>query len=146
MSTAAHSFTVPTVMSRAVQGVTAGVVGGVVFGVLMAMMDMLPMVAMLVGSDSAAMGMLVHLVISAGIGALFGLVVPTMGIAALIAAGALYGVVWWVLGPLVIMPAWLGMPLFMMDSTAWSSLMGHVIYGMVAAAVLFVLRRRSGHA
>lgn len=146
MSTAAHPLTVPAVMSRAMYGVVAGLVGGIVFGMLMAMMGMLSMIAMLVGSTSAGIGMLVHLAISAGIGALFALVVPATGAVTLLAAGAVYGMVWWVLGPLIIMPAWLGMPLFMFDSTTWLSLMGHVIYGMVAAAVLFGLRQRAGHA
>ena len=37
---------------RVAAGVAGGLIGGVVFGVLMQMMDRLPMVAMLVGSDS----------------------------------------------------------------------------------------------
>jgi hypothetical protein len=53
-------------------------------------------------------------------------------------------VVWWVLGPLLIMPTVLGMSqtVFVIDSAALFSLMGHVIFGVVAAAVLVVLRRR----
>lgn len=127
--------------TKAVHGALAGVAGGVVFGILMAMMGMLPMVAGLVGSESAVVGGLVHLVISAGIGVLFGLVAPVAGIGVLLGAGALYGALWWVLGPLVIMPAWLGMPLFTVNQMALMSLLGHVIYGLVAGAVLFGLRR-----
>lgn len=145
MSTAAYPNTLTGLVSRAVQGVVAGVAGGILFGVLMAMMDMLPMVAMLVNSESAGVGAVVHLVISAGIGALFALAVPAAGAGSLVAAGAVYGVVWWILGPLIIMPAWLGMDLFMFNTDNWLSLMGHVIYGMVAAAVLYGLRRRAGH-
>lgn len=141
MPTAAHPATSSGVVTRAAHGALAGIAGGIVFGMLMAMMGMLPMVAMLVGSQSAVVGGLVHLVISAGIGAVFGLVAPAVGLGALLGAGALYGMVWWVLGPLVIMPAWLGMPLFTFDQTALMSLMGHVIFGLVAAAALFALRR-----
>lgn len=130
-------------MSQAVNGAVAGIGGGLVFGMLMAVMGMLPMVAMLVGSSSAVVGALVHLVISAGLGVLFAVAVPALGTGALVVAGAVYGVLWWVLGPLLIMPAWLGMPLFTVDSTALASLMGHVIYGMVAAGVLLLLRRRA---
>lgn len=43
----------------------------------------------------------------------------------------------------LIMPARLGGPLFSIDATALASLMGHVIFGLVAAAVLLVLRRRA---
>jgi len=49
-------------------GVVGGLVGGLAFGVLMQMMDMIPMVAMLVGGDSVAVGWILHLVIAAGIG------------------------------------------------------------------------------
>ncbi|GGM62847.1 hypothetical protein GCM10012275_36950 [Longimycelium tulufanense] len=145
MSTAAHPVTFPALVSRALTGAVAGIAGGIVFGILMAMMGFLPMVAMLVGSESAVVGAIVHLVISAGIGALFGLIVPAAGIGALLGYGAAYGVVWWVLGGLLIMPAWLGMPVFVFNATAWQSLMGHVLYGLVTAATLFGLRRR-GHA
>lgn len=141
MSTTAHPATASGLVTRALTGALAGIGGGIVFGMLMAMMGMLPMVAGLVGSESAAVGGLVHLVISAGLGALFGLVAPAAGLGVVLGAGAVYGMVWWVLGPLVIMPAWLGMPLFTLDQTALMSLMGHVIYGLVTAAVLFGLRR-----
>jgi uncharacterized membrane protein YagU involved in acid resistance len=130
-------------VSLALNRALAGVAGGIVFGMLMAMMGMLPMIAQLVGSDSAVVGGIVHLVISAALGALFCLLVPATTVSALLGAGVVYGMLWWVLGPLVIMPARLGMPLFMINQTAWMSLMGHLIYGMVTAAVLFGLRRRA---
>lgn len=143
MSATTHSTTSSAMVSRALNGALAGVAGGIVFGMLMAMMGMLPMIAQLVGSDSAGVGGIVHLVISAALGALFGLLVPATTVSALLGAGVVYGMLWWVLGPLVIMPARLGMPLFMINQTAWMSLMGHLIYGMVTAAVLFGLRRRA---
>lgn len=130
-------------MTRTRDGALAGIGGGIVFGALMAMMGMLPMIAMLVGSTSAVVGALVHLVISAGLGMLFALAVPALEAPALLGAGALYGVVWWVLGPLLIMPAWLGGPLFTIDTMALRSLMGHVVFGVVAAGVLVLLRRRA---
>jgi hypothetical protein len=51
--------------------------------------------------------------------------------------------VWWVLGPLALMPARLGMPLFAIDATAWQSLMGHVIFGMVLGGVATLVARRT---
>lgn len=53
-------------------GAFAGLAGGIVFGVLMQAMDMLGMVAALVGAESVAVGWGVHLVNSAIIGAIFG--------------------------------------------------------------------------
>ncbi|MBI5566359.1 MAG: hypothetical protein HY870_15780, partial [Chloroflexi bacterium] len=53
--------TMATVKPNTVSGVKAGIVaglgGGVVFGMLMAMMNMLPMVAGLVKSDSPVVGL-----------------------------------------------------------------------------------------
>lgn len=132
-------------LTRAMNGVLAGLAGGLVFGALMAMMGMLPMVAMLVGSTSAVVGAVVHLVISAGLGALFALVVPSLSTGMMVVVGAVYGVVWWVLGPLLIMPTLLGMTqmIFTVDSAALMSLVGHVLFGVVAAGVLLALRRRA---
>ncbi|MCW2135443.1 MerR family transcriptional regulator [Arthrobacter sp. VKM Ac-2550] len=66
------------------------------------------------GADGRSVG--VHLVIS-------------------VLIGLAYGALWWVLGPLVIMPLMLGMPLFTMDAMAMLSLMGHLVYGLVLALV-----------
>jgi uncharacterized membrane protein YagU involved in acid resistance len=131
-------------VTRIWQGIVAGLAGGIVFGALMAMMGMMPMIAMLVGSSSAAVGWLVHLVISALYGVLFALIVPTtLGAGALLGAGAVYGIVLWLIGPLLIMPAMLGMPLFMFSGATMTSLLGHLLYGLIVAGVLVPLRRRA---
>lgn len=137
---ARHPRTLPLHLGRRVAaGAAGGVAGGLVFGMLMAIMGMLPMVASMVGSDSAAVGFGVHMVISVLIG--WGLTVPFAGLltsygkAALIGLG--YGALWWVLGPLVIMPTMLGMPLFSVDLPALMSLMGHLVYGIILALVAF---------
>ncbi|GAC1607530.1 MAG: hypothetical protein NVS3B6_21420 [Pseudarthrobacter sp.] len=124
-------------------GVTGGIAGGLVFGVLMAMMGMLPMIASMVGSDSALVGFGIHMVISILIG--LGLSVPFAGLLMSYGRGALigmaYGALWWVLGPLLIMPMMLGMPLFMVNATAGWSLMGHLVYGIIlAVAAVMVLK------
>jgi hypothetical protein len=48
--------------------------GRLVFGMLMGMMGMLPMVGMLIRVQNALAGFIVHMVISAFIGAVYGLV------------------------------------------------------------------------
>jgi uncharacterized membrane protein YagU involved in acid resistance len=132
------------VVARGWQGVVAGLAGGIVFGILMTMMGMMPMIAMMIGSSSAAVGWLVHLAISAFYGLLFAEIVPpTVGTGATLGWGAVYGIVLWVIGPLLIMPAILGMPLFMFNATTMMSLMGHLSYGLIVAGVLLPLRRRS---
>ena len=138
-----------TFRGRLVGGLLAGLVGGLLFGILMGMMGMLPMVAMLIGSQDGTVGFIVHLVISAIIGAGFGLLlggkVATPGQGAL--WGAVYGFIWWILGPLLIMPSLLGMgpqvgmafaPAMLM------SLIGHLVYGIAAGLTYPWLARRIG--
>jgi hypothetical protein len=108
---------------------------------------MLPMVASMIGSDSAGVGFGVHMVISILIG--WGLTVPFASLLTSYGRGTLvglgYGALWWVLGALTIMPAVLGMPMFSVDLPALMSLMGHLIYGVILALVAVrVLKAGSG--
>jgi hypothetical protein len=130
----------------AISGALAGLVGGVVFGMMMGMMGMLPMVAGLVRSDNAIVGFIVHMMISAFIGAVYGVAaarLPAGWVPALV-GGMVNGVVWWVLGALILMPLALGMTnmVFAIGQTQWLSLMGHLIYGIVTALVLVPLSKR----
>jgi hypothetical protein len=122
---------------RVIAGVVGGIAGGVAFGILMMMMGMLPMIASLVGSQSAAVGFGIHILISIGIG--LGLTVPFGSLLSTYPRGAViglvYGAIWWVLGPLLLMPMMMGMPLFMIDTTAMMSLVGHLIYGLILGIV-----------
>lgn len=131
-------------LTHAGRGLAAGLGGGVVFGALTATAGMLPMVAVLVGSESAVVGAVVHLAISAAIGLGFGVLAGAVAdrVWTVLALGLLYGTVGWVLGALVLMPAFLGMPLFMLGTPALLSLMGHAVYGLVTAAILFGLSRK----
>ena len=143
----ASGVTGVTVRTRLLAGALAGLVGGVLFGIMMGVMGMLPMVAMLVGSQDGTVGFIVHLVISAIIGVGFGLAfgerAATFGRG--VVWGAVYGFVWWILGPLLIMPILLGMGPQL--GTAFApptlmSLVGHLVYGLAAGlAYPFVARR-----
>ena len=148
MSTAAHhhGHLLQASVTRVLQGAAAGLAGGIVFGILMAATGLLPMVAMLVGSSSAGVGIVVHLAISAILGAGFGLVAPMHSFWPLAGAGLVYGAVWWVLGGLLLMPAGLGMPVLQLGATAMQSLLGHLIYGIVTAAAFYLIRRTSSRA
>lgn len=134
-----------TGVAPAGQGVAGGLAGGVVFGLVMTVTGMMPMVAMLVGSESPAVGWLVHLAISAVLGAAFGLLLagrvrtPARGAA----LGLGYGALWWVLGPLLLMPAAMGMPLLVVGPGAVTSLAGHLAFGLVLGLVVAALRRRA---
>ena len=146
MATAATTALHDTGTRRGVlHGVLGGLTGGVVFGLMMQALGMIGMVAMLVGSESNAVGWVVHLAISAVFGAVHGaLVAPrAIGWGPGLAGGAVYGAVLWVVGPLLLMPAKLGMPLFTIDTMAVRSLIGHVAFGLVLAAVVVALSQRT---
>lgn len=120
-------------------GVIGGLVGGVVFGVMMASMDMLPMVGMLIGQQNALVGFVVHMVISAFIGATFGVITTRLSrtLSSLAIAGGVYGIVWWVLGALILMPLMLGMNQMVLQigQPQIMSLIGHVLFGVVMGVI-----------
>ena len=132
---------------RIVGGVVGGVAGGLVFGAMMAAMGMLPMIASVVGSSSALIGFLYHMFNSVVIGAIFGLLFGAQshnyGLGA--ALGLLYGAIWWVLGPMILMPLLLGMGLQFgaaFTPPMLMSLVGHLLYGLITGLVYVAYTHR----
>ncbi len=128
-------------------GGLASLVGGLLFSFIMIATGVLPRVGQLVGVDSPWVGFIVHFLISVAIGASFGLLfhdeVITFGSG--IAWGLLYGLVWWFVGPLTLMPILLGGTFTWTLAAAHlvlASLIGHLIYGAATALVFLILERR----
>ncbi|MGE3278672.1 MAG: hypothetical protein AB7J40_02625 [Candidatus Altimarinota bacterium] len=127
-------------------GVVGGLAGGIVFGVMMGMMGMLPMVAQVVGSESAAVGFIYHLFNSLIIGLLF-VAVFSKYVDSMVSGmvlGLLHGFIWWILGPLLLMPVLMGMgPQFTVAgmTMALPSLFGHVLYGIVLGVVYVSVKK-----
>lgn len=129
-------------------GIWSGLAGGAIFGIMMGMMGMLPMIAMLVGSESATGGFIVHMVISAIFGTTFAIFLGThvKSAGSGIGGGLVYGVILWVVGPLLIMPIWLGMGHQLSITgmqAAIPSLFGHLVYGFVLGLVFSLLARQT---
>ena len=131
-------------------GAVAGIAGGIVFGAMMGMMGMLPMIGQMVGSPTAGAGFLVHIAISALIGASFGLIFHSLvrGTGSGFGYGTLYGGVWWILGPLTLMPLMMGMGLGVNWNSAAAaamlpSLAGHLIYGLILGCTFAWLEHRA---
>jgi uncharacterized membrane protein YagU involved in acid resistance len=147
MATTAEPRTRFSLGQRIVGGVVGGVAGGLVFGAMMAAMGMLPMVASVVGSNSALIGFLYHMFNSVVIGATFGLLFGAQSrtYSPGAALGLLYGAIWWVLGPMILMPLLLGMALqFGAAFTApmLMSLVGHLVYGLITGLVYVAYTHR----
>jgi uncharacterized membrane protein YagU involved in acid resistance len=107
----------------------------------------LPKVASLIGATSPVIGFLVHLGISALVGMSYGTLfrreAPNAGSA--VAWGLLYGLIWWFIGPLTLMPILLGVDFEWTMTVAGAllpSLVGHLVYGAATASVFLVLERR----
>ena len=128
-----------------VHGVLGGLAGGLVFGLMMQSLGMIGMIGMLVGSESLGVAWTLHLAISALFGAVYGAVVAPrrLGWGAGLVTGVAYGALLWVIGPLLLMPAKMGMPLFTVDTVALRSLVGHLLFGLVLGAVVVALSRRA---
>ena len=135
-----------TSSKQAISGAIAGMAGGMVFGMMMGMMGMLPMIGMLVRVKSAFVGLIVHLMISAFIGAVYGSVAGRFALTRknAVIGGMVNGVVWWILGALILMPLLLGMSqmVFVIGRDQWLSLMGHLIHGLVTAFVFIPIMKR----
>ncbi len=130
-------------------GASGGVAGGLIFGAMMGIMGMLPMIGSMVGQPTAAAGFVVHMVNSVIIGAGFAVVLGRFvsGTGSGLGIGLAYGGAWWVLGPLTLMPLFMGMGFGVNWNVAAAtamlpSLVGHLMYGSVLGLVYAWLRYR----
>ncbi len=129
------------------EGAGASLLGGLLFSIIMVATGVLPRVAALVGGSSPVLGFIVHLVISSLIGMSYALLfqheAPDIGSS--IAWGTLYGLAWWFIGPLTLMPILLGSPPIWTVGTAdvlLPSLLGHLLYGAATGLVFLWFERR----
>lgn len=143
-SVRASASTRTTLGRRLTAGAVGGLAGGLVFGMVMAVMGMLVTLAGMVHSASPIVGLGIHLMISIVFGLVFALVgVPWLSSwSRALVAGAIYGVIVWVFGPLIMMPIMLGGALFAFGPVTVLNLMGHLVYAMILAAVAFLIVRR----
>ncbi|WP_408011366.1 hypothetical protein ACJROX_14325 [Pseudalkalibacillus sp. A8] len=116
--------------------VLGSIVAGIIFGIAMQMMGKLGMVAMLVGSESIAVGWIIHLVISLIFGLGFGII--ESGRKNIYGLALIYGIILWVIGPLLIMPTMLGMGVMIgaaFTGAQLMNLMTHIGFALILAFV-----------
>jgi hypothetical protein len=128
-------------------GALAGLVGGLVSLPLMASTGVLPEIAGLDSSFGGLRGILLHLMVSVGIGMTYGLLfrneASSLGLG--IPWGFLFGLIWWYVGPLTLLPL-LRTGVYDWRASAASallpSLIGHLVYGGATAFTFLFLEQR----
>lgn len=137
----------PFSLARAiVAGGLAGSAGGWAFGKWMEQVNFFPLIAGLVSSGSRDVGMALHFAIAVVIGASFGLLFQrdVRGYGSSLGWGLAYGMFWWFLGPLTLLPALQGRPVDWSAARAtalFGSLIGHVIYGLLVGIIYGLINR-----
>ena len=143
-----HDESVGTQGVRAIgRGIIAGLIGGLLFTLVMLRIGILPTVAGLVGSSSALTGFFVHLGISVLVGISYGFLfrAQSYDLGSALGWGVSYGFFWWVLGPLTLMPVFLGgVPQWTTQAAtdAFAALIGHLAYGAALGITFYRLEAR----
>lgn len=124
-------------------GAVAGLIGGLASLPVMIATGVLPKVAGVDTSFVGFRGLVIHLSVSALIGMTYGMLFrnETTSPGSSIAWGWLFGLIWWYLGPMTLMPLLLtGVCDWSADaaSALLPSLLGHLIYGAVTALIFFL--------
>jgi len=127
-------------------GAAAGLLGGIVASPVLLATHALPKIVGLGTSLSGFRGLLLHLLVSAAIGMTYGLLfrneASSLGLG--IAWGWLFGLIWWFVGPMTLLPLLLtGVCDWSTDaaSALLPSLMGHLIYGATTAFIFLLMQR-----
>jgi uncharacterized membrane protein YagU involved in acid resistance len=127
-------------------GAAAGVAGGLLYAVVLLVTGSWGQIAAVVGGISPLLGLCLHLAISILVGASYGILFrrEAPNLASAIAWGMAYGLVGWFIGPLTLLPALQGAPLWTqaLARTQFPSLVGQLMYGAVAAATFWILEQR----
>ncbi len=136
------------IVDRGLRGAFAGLLGGSVFGIWMAEKGALVAIASMAGGSSLVLGLVMHLVISMGIGASFAVLFfrLAVGLIPSILWGLVYGFIWWFLGPLTLMSVMMGAGLQWTASAVAQtipSLIWHLVFGGVLGVSYEALRRAS---
>jgi uncharacterized membrane protein YagU involved in acid resistance len=137
------------VLPAGLRGAIAGLLGGAVISELM-LQGAVPAVAeRLTGSSGLLVGFAVNLAIAVAIGVSYGLLFRRLGqdVTCALGWGLSYGFLWWVLGPLTLLPALLGTePQWTAAAAggALTALASHLVYGACLGVVFHLLEAPFG--
>ena len=134
----------PQRVRAVLRGAFAGMVGGLIFTIVMVQVGALARVSRLVGARSPVVGFFVHMAVATFIGITYSLLFRRQSFDVRSAAGwgIAYGLLWWVLGALTLLPVLLGGdPRWTAADAAdaFPSLIGHLAYGVGLGIVFYLL-------
>ena len=128
-------------------GTIAGILGGLIFTGVMVQTGAFGTVASLIGAESPVTGFFVHMAIAIIIGSSYGMLFrrQSYDLGSALGWGVSYGFIWWMLGPMTLMPAFLGTPpQWTADVAAqtFPNLVGHLGYGGALGVTVYLLEAR----
>ena len=137
---------VPPLVQALVVGGVGGLLGAWVFLWGIETAGFFPVVAGMVGMRSPAAGGLLHVLIGLVIAMTFALLFHrnALGAGTALIWGMGYGVLWWILGPLTLLPLFTHSPIQWTVEAAranYSSLVAHLLYGAVVGLVYALVNR-----
>ena len=123
-------------VSRAGAGIVGGLAGGVLLGLVLWLLGDLDDVGRLAGAHTIAASWVLHLVLCAVAGALYGVLVGRLvaGTVPAIGVGLVFGTALWLAVRLVAVPVATGTALFALDREL-STLGGYALFGVVLGLV-----------
>jgi hypothetical protein len=123
-------------------GAFAGMVGGFVLALALQAKGMMSDTVGLLGLTSIESGLALHLLVASLAGAGYGAVFQYQhgAYAPAISNGVIYGLIWWILGPLTLSPILMGQaPSWNLDAAGASflNLTGHILYGAMTGFLFY---------
>lgn len=137
----------PQRLRAVARGAFAGIIGGLLFTIVMVQVGALGRVSRLVGAESPVVGFFVHMGIAVLIGVTYALLFrrQSFDVRSGVGWGVAYGLLWWILGALTLLPLLLGGdPQWSAGAAAraFPSLVGHLVYGMGLGVAFYLLEAR----
>lgn len=127
-------------------GVLAGLAGGLVSGIMLQLMWVLTPLSLLLGlPPRPSTGWIPHILLSLVFGVAFAFFaaafLPQRSSA--VAGGLVTGLIAWVLGPLTLVPLWIGLPPQFTLASRWLKVLAaYLVYGLVLGKVFHAFRER----
>lgn len=120
-----------------VAGTAGGLVGGILLALSLQVAGRIHTAGRIVGAEGAAAGWATLVVVGLLLGILYAFVLGRISHTWVtgLGVGAAYGVVWWVLGTLIILPLAIGQAMFAITASTAANFVGYLLLGIAIGVV-----------